>query len=219
VAAGGRNWESIKALPGGRFSLSCQRTPAPVTFRRSASGWGLGGLVHLASAIRQVPYRAFTGIGETVSPSTSTNLDVEGLLSLNNARLQVLVLKAFKRSGKRSMARSTILEEIARAEGVTQLRGSKRAQFQISVNNAIGALIRKSPPKLVKRGAENKMVALPNASKNTTPETRLLTAVRDRIVSLRFTCVRCGLVNEITDLSEEGWCEREGCLTSFYDRS
>jgi hypothetical protein len=153
-----------------------------------------------------------------VSPAASTNPDVERLLSLNNARLQVLVMKAFKRSGKRSMARSTILEEIARGEGVAQLRGSKREQFQINVNNAIGALIRKSPPKLVKRGAENKIVALPNAPKNIAPETQLLTAIRDRIVLIRFTCVKCGHVNEVTDLGEEGWCEREGCLTSFYDR-
>jgi hypothetical protein len=116
------------------------------------------------------------------------------------------------------MARTTIVEEIARGEGVTQLRGSKREQFQIHVNNAIGALIRKSPPKLIKRGAENKTVALPDAPKNTTPETRLLTAVRDRITLLQFTCVKCGQVNEVTDLSEEGWCDRKGCLTSFYDR-
>jgi hypothetical protein len=164
-------------------------------------------------------YQAFTSIGATVSPAASTNPDVERLLSLNNARLQVLVMKAFKRSGKRSMARTTIVEEIARGEGVTQLRGSKREQFQINVNNAIGALIRKSPPKLIKRGTENKTVALPDAPKNTTPETRLLTAVRDRITLIQFTCVKCGQVNEVTDLSEKGWCDREGCLTSFYDRS
>ena len=157
--------------------------------------------------------------GSPVTPAASTNPGVERLLSLNNASLQALVLKAFKRSRKHSMARSTIVEEIARGEGVTQLRGSKRVQFQINVNSAIGALIRKSPPKLVKRGAENKTVALPKSQKRTTSKTQLLNAVRDRIVLLRFTCASCGHVNEVTDLSKEGWCGREGCLTSFYDRS
>jgi hypothetical protein len=102
---------------------------------------------------------------------------------------------------------------------VTQLRGSKRKQFQINVNSAIGVLIRKSPPQLVKLGPENKKVAIPQSRKHTKPETKLLSAVRGRIVLLRFTCVACGHVNEITDLSKEGWCGRQGCLTSFYDRS
>ena len=116
------------------------------------------------------------------------------------------------------MARSTIVAEIARAEGVTQLKGSKRVQFQKNVNAAIGVLLKKSPPKLIKQGTENKIVALPNAPKNTTPETRLLTAVRDRITLLQFTCVSCGHVNEVTDLSQEGWCQSEMCHTSFYER-
>lgn len=151
-----------------------------------------------------------------MAPSSSSSVDVARLLALDSARLQRLIIKVFKQTGKQSMSRKTVVQEIARAEGVTQLRGAMREQFQENVNRAIGVLLRKSPAKLVRRDTRNLVVGLPTAKKTLSSQAQLLSAIRDRILLIRFTCAECGHINEITDLSQNGWCDREGCLAPFY---
>jgi hypothetical protein len=147
---------------------------------------------------------------------TSTSPAVVALLTLSNAALQRRILSAFKATGQGSMTRERLVQEIAKAEGVRHLRGAPRDQFRKNVNPAIGRLLSKSPPRLVRHGTTNSAVALPmgRPASHKSNRTLLLSAIRDRIVSIRFTCLECGRDNEVTDLDQKGWCD---CLTSFHE--
>jgi len=133
--------------------------------------------------------------------------------------LQALIRSAMKESGQRSMSRRRLVTVIAHARGVRQLRGTPREQFQKNVNAAIGVLLKKSPPQLIRHGTTNSAVALPRkeARKWENPRSVLLRAIRDRILLVRFTCVSCGRIAEVTDLNKEDWCD--SCLTSFHESS
>ena len=147
----------------------------------------------------------------------SSSPQVVALLSLSNAALQRRALKVFKESGQSSMSRDRIVKAIAAAEGVKTLRGAPRDEFRKHVNAAIGVLLKKSPPKIVRHGTTNSAVALPKrrATGFQSSRTQPLSAVRDRLVLIRFTCVECGEQNEVQNLDAEGWCD---CLTSFFEK-
>lgn len=148
-------------------------------------------------------------------PPISSSPEVAKLLALSNPALQRLVLAVMKESGQSSMARTRVVAAIARKKGVKQLKGSMREQFQKNVNLAIGVLLRGDPSKIIRHGTTNSAVALPKKSyeRIQAPRTRLLAAIGNRIMHIRFTCIGCGMENEVTDLDKQGWCQ---CLTSFY---
>ncbi len=115
------------------------------------------------------------------------------------------------------MTRDRVVKEIAAEEGVKTLLGAPRDEFQKHVNAAIGILLKKSPPKIIRYGTTNSAVALPErkATGFQSSRTQLLSAVRDRLLLIRFTCVECGQENEVEHLDQEGWCH---CLTSFFQK-
>jgi hypothetical protein len=147
----------------------------------------------------------------------TTSTEVEKLLALPTRRRQRLIVQMLKASGQASMSRDRIVAAIASDAGVTQLRGAARAQFTKNINAAIGVLLRKSPPVLKRRGTTNTVVALVNGTAAIQPRmrTRILTAVRDRLVSIRFHCAGCGSIVETSNLDDEGWCD---CLHPYHER-
>lgn len=145
----------------------------------------------------------------------SSSADVSRLLSIKTGPLQKKILTVLENSGQKSMSRENLLGAVAKAYGVSQLRGAMRAQFRKNMNAAIGVLLRPPGQKLVRVGTTNSAVALADSRRRPqpTPRAKLLKAVGARITLIRFTCVSCGTENEVRDLDTEGWCD---CLVSYY---
>lgn len=138
----------------------------------------------------------------------STSLEVARLLALNTRTLQRLVMKIIKEGGQASMRRDKIVKAIAKEQGAKHLSGSPREQFTKNVNSAIGAILRRSKPPLVKRGTGGDRLSLAKRKPNShlSGLSLLLNAVRDRVVAIRFRCSSCPKELEVSDFDENGWC-------------